>query len=535
MGSAGASSADPLSPTMLRVGAPELAAKWVAQIDMDNPAGSVHPNMLYVEASPWLPPLQGEAAAASLALEVGLVAQMRFLQAVNVTGMDVGMDVAHIEDNGPGMAILEAWLTVLLLRHHRARLLLASRGISPSPHNGEPGMVTHSPGSASRIASLPPSLSSLPSCPDLPALMMVIEQSETLVELLRRERVAWSDPEWATLMQKASVPGEHALQAANVALERVAEVERIDPHDLFLYGAALRGQLTRVVGRSALMRMLSRPHVSLTDLLHGGTIRMLRVNLSGAYRTATPPYSEDDLARKRYGLYLLWSLWAVSQQRRSAIMPGMEGALSGYTNNVKPDPVLLMLHGAGAWFGSGSPLSEPMNLRELGDERSGIALAATVSGLRHLRAYRARACEEFGNLVIGPAPVADTDAPDVTLHLVDQEIRLLRDGMRNLVEKAKHENATISPTPPEGAHPGPTAQTLEADRLLGVLRRIEEGDALVVTEAPGGRKVVSTAHVGSSTANALRASWLPTPSLVVPASPVVPSSAVTSVREETLS
>ncbi|MBF6611591.1 MAG: hypothetical protein IVW55_00495 [Chloroflexi bacterium] len=544
---ASAAGADPLSPNMLRVSDPALAAKWVAQIDMDNPAGSVHPNMLYVAASPWLPPLQGEAEAASLALQIGLAAQMRFLQAVNVTGMDagiVGIDAVRIEDNGedngPGIAIMEAWLTVLLLRHHRARLILASRGISSSPHDGELAAMTGSRGSASRMApsspSFSPSLSSLPSCPDLPALMLVLEQSETLLNLLRRERAAWSDPEWVGIMQRAGTAGERALQAAKEALERAAEVERLDPHDLYLYGAALRGQLKRVVGHSPLVRMLSRPHVSLGDLLHGGAVgaaRMLRVNLSGAYRTAMPPYSEDDLARKRYGLYLLWSLWAVSQQRKAQGISAMEATPNGYTGYGEPDPVLLVLHGAGAWFGSGSPLSDPSNLQELGHEGSGIAVAATVSALRHLRAYRARACETFGNLIIGPAPVADMDAPDVTLHLVDQELSILRDGMHKVVEKAAGVDTRVPPTRRDVSHPDLMSRTLNADRLLGVLRRIEEGDALLVTGAPGARKVIFTAHVDSSIANELRASWSPTSSLVVPASPAIPSPAAPSVTEAT--
>lgn len=544
---ASAAGADPLSPNMFRVGDPALAAKWVAQIDMDNPAGSVHPNMLYIAASPWLPPLQGEAEAASLALQSGLPAQMRFLQAVNVTGMDagivgiMGLEAAHMEDNGedngPGIAIMEAWLTVLLLRHHRARLILASRGIPSSPHDGELAAMT---GSASRMApSFSPSLSSLPSCPDLPALMVVLEQSETLLNLLRRERAAWSDLEWVGIMQRAGTAGERALQAAKEALERAAEVERIDPHDLYLYGAALRGQLKRVVGHSALVRMLSRPHVSLGDLLHGGAVgavgaaRMLRVNLSGAYRTAMPPYSEDDLARKRYGLYLLWSLWAVSQQRRARGISAMEATPNGYTGYGEPDLVLLMVHGAGAWFGSGSPLSEPSNLQELGHEGSGIAVAATVSALRHLRAYRARACEKFGNLIIGPAPVADMDAPDVTLHLVDQELSILRDGMQKVVEKVAGVDTRVSPTRRDVSLPDLMSQALNADRLFGVLRRIEEGDALLVTGAPGGRQVVFTAHVDSTTANELRASWSPTSSLTVPASSAIPSPAAPSVTEVT--
>lgn len=531
-GSAGVTGADPLSPIILRVGDRAHAEKWVAQIDLDNPAGSVHPNMLYVAASPWLPPLQGEATATSLALETGLAAQMRFLRAVNVTGMDVGIDVARTEDSGPGMAILEAWLTVLLLRHHRARLLLASRGISSSASGRDPRVLGSSPVSASHKASSSPSSSSLPSCPDLPALMVVLEQSETLLSLLQRERAAWSDPEWLALIQKAGVAGERALHAANAALARASEVECIDPHDLFLYGAALRGQLKRVVGRTALVRMLSRPHVSLTDLLHPGTIRMLRVNLSGAYRTATPPYSDDDLARKTYGLYLLWALWAVSNQRQSPIM---EGVPPGYSSSLEPDPLLLVLHGAGAWFGSGSPLSEPSNLRELGRDGSDIAVAATVSGLRHLRAYRGRACEEFGNLVFGPAPVADMDAPDVTLLLVDQENRLIQDGMQRVVEKTTQEDTHVAPTPAEVPRSNPPGKTLDAGRLLGVLKRIEDGDALVVTSAPGGRKIVCTAQVGSSTANDLRVSWPSAPSVAVPSSPSSSSPAAESLREEALS
>lgn len=586
MGSAGSAGADPLSPIMLRLGDPALVAQRVAQIDMDNPAGSVHPNMLYVSAPPWLPPIQGEATALSVALQTALVAQMRFLQGVNATGMDmgilgiagiVGLDVARIGndrigDDGPGAAIIEAWLTVLLLRHHRARLLLASRDLplfpvspisplSPVSPDGSihRGTITNSaePTSpTSRTAQAPFAAPSLPSCPDLPSLMVVLEQSDTLLRLLRRERAAWSDPEWISLVQgMGGVAGEHAVQAAHLALERASLVEHIDPSDMFLYGAALRGQLKRVLGHSAMMRMLSGPHVSLADLLHGGAIRMLRVNLSGAYRTVTPPHTDDDLARKHYGLYLLWSLWAMSQQSKALNIPQLDKDPPGYAGNadhvgsadndgyagydgyIEPNPMLLMLHGAGAWFGSGSPLSEPSRLEGLGREGSGIALAVTVSGLRHLRAYRARACEEFGNLIMGPAPVApvaDMDAPDVTLHQVEQEMRLLRDGMRRVAGRLAHEaqeaheSACTSPLSPDGSrtsyasnasnasnasqafHTSAADQAWKApdgDHLLTVLRHIEEGSALVVTGLPGGRKAVCTAHVGSGVAGDVRNSW----------------------------
>jgi hypothetical protein len=129
---------------------------------------------------------------------------------------------------------------------------------------------------------------SIPSCPDLPALMVMLEQSETLMNLLRRERAAWSDPAWTALMRKGGTPGERALEVAQATLERAAEVESIEPDDLFLYGAALRGQLKRVLGNSALVRILGRPHVSLADLLNRGSVRLLSVNLNGAYRTAVP-------------------------------------------------------------------------------------------------------------------------------------------------------------------------------------------------------------------------------------------------------
>jgi hypothetical protein len=528
---------------MLRLSGPDRASNWVAQIDMDNPAGSVHPNMLYVSAPPWLPEMEGEALATSLALQVGLPAQLRFLRGVNVTGIDAGMsgiDLAQIAngvDGGPGMAIIEAWLAVLLLRHHRARLLLASRGLPVSSEEltGSRGMAakatmsavvaTASPVHASTSTGLSTSLpSSLPSCPDLTALMVVLEQPDTLLTLLRRERAAWNDPEWVRLVRgggrsaagAAEEQGEEAVRAAQLALGRAAQVEEIDPSDLFLYGAALRGQLKRVLGHSAMMRMLGPPHVSLGDLLHGGAVRMLRVNLSGAYRTAAHPYSEDDLARKHYGLYLLWSLWAVARQREVLNRYRLETVQqchAGYEVYAKPNPNLIMLHGAGAWFGSGSPLSEASTLQQFGLYGSEMALAATVSGLRHLRAYRASASDAFGNLIIGPAPVADPDAPDVTLSVVDHEVRLLREGMERVADKLAPRRA--SSTGAEDPQVASACQALDADRLLTVLRRIDDGSALVVAGQPGGRKAVCTAYVGSGAASDVRHIWSRSSDVVV--------------------
>lgn len=504
---------DPLSSVMLRLGDSASVARRVAQIDMDNPAGSVRPNILYVPAPTWLPPVQGEAFAALQALRTGLDAQMRFLQAVNVTGIDAGIsgmsgisgkDVAGPGDGGWAMALVEAWLTVLLLRHHRARLLLASRGITlPPEETTTPEAPSGARRSASSIASF------IPACPDLPALLLVLEQPETLLSLLRRERDAWSDSGWMSLIQnKGGIAGEQAVRAAQEALDRARAIEGMDLTELFLYGAALRGQLKRILGHPAMVRMLNGPHISMSALLRGSGIRMLRVNLTGAYRTAANPYSEDDLARKHYGLYLLWSLWAASRQREALSMYELQDDPHGCVEHREPQPVLLMLHGAGAWFGSGSPLSEAAQLKQLGHERSGIAIAATVSGLRHLRAYRAGACETFGNLVMGPAPVADLDAPDVTLSLVDTEARLLRDGMLNLADRIAPEACDASSHLIDIRQADQTCQAHGGDRLLEVLRRIEEGTALLMTGVPGGGKAVATAHVSSGVASDVRNSWL---------------------------
>ena len=517
-GGGGAGNADPLSPLVLRFGHSALA-KRVAQIDLDNPAGSVRPNMLYVPAPPWLPSVQGESLAVSLALQTGLSAQMRFLEAVNVTGMDTGMslgvgvgltdagfaDVSAAESGegtlttAPGIPIVETWLTVLLLRHHRARLRLAARGISPP--TGAFGRPEPTDDRQSRSSADRP----LPSCPDLPSLMFVLEQPETLLSLLEREWGAWSDREWIGLIQeKGGTDGEEAIRVVRSAMERAAYVASMDLNDLFLFGAAVRGQLSRLLSHPAMLRILSGPHVSLAELLDNGIVKMLRVNLSGAYRTVAPPRTNDDLARKHYGLYLLWSLWAASGQRAALREHRHE---AGRTH---ADPVLLTVHGAGSWFGSGSPLSDRSVLAELGSERSGVAVAATVSGLHHMPSYRGIACESFGSLIIGPAPVTDLDAPPIVLGLADTEMRFLRDEMQTLVARAMTvDDAQISSTASDDQHPLSNQgwRVPDADRLLGVLRRIDEGTSLVVTSAPGGRTVICTAPVGSGVADEVRNLW----------------------------
>ena len=363
--------ADPLSPIMLRLG-DSIADRGVAQIDLDNPAGSVRPNMLFVQAPRSLPPVQGESLALSLALGPGLSAQMNYLQAVNVTGMDAGITNSGLTNPSadgtdgtdgasevtPGEAIVEAWLTVLLLRHHRARLLLAVRGMEhvaqtarierlQDRQNGQPLV---SPFSAAHR---------LPSCPDLPTLMLVLEEPETLMGLLRREREAWGDPDWLSVIRDmGGLEGESAAKSAQQALERVSSIESLDLSDQYLYGATLRGQLQRLLGHPAIGRMLRGPHISLADLLDNGMTRLLKVNLSGAYETVALPYSDDDMARKQYGLYLLWSIWAASRQRATLSERVSQRQPDGPALWRAPRPLLLMLHGAGSWFGSGSPLSE---------------------------------------------------------------------------------------------------------------------------------------------------------------------------------
>jgi hypothetical protein len=342
--------------------------------------------------------------------------------------------------------------------------------------------------------------------------MLVLEQSETLLSLLRKESEAWSDPDWIDLLRnEGGILGEEVVQAAREALDRALSVAHMDPSDMFMYGAALQGQLKRILGHPGMIRMLRGPHVSMADLLHGGETRMLRVNLSGAYRTAALPYSEDDLARKHYGLYLLWSLWAASQQRQALSVYEQQSDAFGCAQHTRPNPVhpvLLLLHGAGAWFGSGSPLAEAAKLRELGHERSGIAVAVTASGLRHLRAYRAEACEAFGNLVIGPAPVADLEAPDVILNLVNSEMRLLREGMHHVASHQVSETGEASSRPGDVLQAGQMRRVDHGDRLLDVLRRVDEGAALVVTGMPGGAKALCTAHTGSGVASGVRSAWL---------------------------
>lgn len=509
----GAVGSDPLLPAVLRLSDSAAGTRRVAQIDMDNPAGSVRPNMLYISAPALLPRVQGEAFAALQALRAGIHAQMRFLQAVNVTGIDAGLsgisdaEVAAAGVGGPGIALVEAWLTVLLLRHHRARLLLASRSVAlPLDGTASPDASYSAGTSASTIARL------IPACPNLPALMMVLEQSETLLSLLRREGEAWSDPDWIGLLRnEGGILGEEVVHAAQEALDGARSVEHMDPSDMFMYGAALRGQLKRLLGHPGMIRMLRGPHVSMADLLRGGATRMLRVNLSGAYRTAALPYSEDDLARKHYGLYLLWSLWAASQQREALSMYQQQKDEFGRVGQTRPHPVhpvLLLLHGAGAWFGSGSPLAEAAKLRELGHERSGIAVAVTASGLRHLRAYRAGACEAFGNLVMGPAPVADLEAPDVILNLIGSEVSLLREGMRHVASHQVSETGDASSCPGDVLQAGQMHGADDGDRLLDVLRRIDEGAALVVTGMPGGAKALCTARTGSGVASDVRNAWL---------------------------
>ena len=58
-----------------------------------------------------------------------------------------------------------------------------------------------------------------------------------------------------------------------------------------------------------------------------------------------------------------------------------------------------------------------------------------------------------------------------------------------------------------GHKPDQTWEVPDRDRLLGALRRLEDGRALVVTGLPGGRKVVCTGHVSSGIISDMRNCW----------------------------
>ena len=531
---------DPLDPGDPRQSGTAMNRRdRVAYIDPANPNGSLHVNMLFV------PPVRhaatpaiGEVAALILALRVALPAQMRFLDAVGVTGAETGLGISSISGMGSGIGmgdtVIEAWLWVLLVRHHYLRLRYALNGAALTPeelcglpwqpkgrgeeeashrHHGleTPGIA---PGGmpGGRRHALP--------CPDLPSVLLLMEQSDALIEALQRERALWEDPGWVRTLMSLGSPGEAALRAVYDVHERVRALTSKDAGDLFRLSAGLRDRLKGAVGQPEMVRMLSGPPASLHDLLDSGAngapgtgaLHLLRVNLEGAYRAVQPPFTDAEGVRKRYGLYLLWAIRAFAQGRKAAarmelahaFLPAPLNPLSKSrrdegqpASRAAARPVMLLVHGAGAWFGSGSPLSSAASVRGMGAPGSGVMVAVTVAGLRHIRSQGAAAYSSFGTLVVGPLPVGYEDAPDVDLRQLERENELHRSALQLLERRVAR----------AWNFPHIEGGVADPARLQRVLRRLRDGNALILAPMPGGKLTLCTATTGSAAVERIRAEW----------------------------
>ena len=502
------SAGDPFSPGALGLGGQTSTNKKVANIDLGNPVGSIHLNMLFVppvrQASS---PAAGEAASIVLAFRAALPAQMRFLHAVGVTG------------TGVGDLVLEAWLWVLLVRHHYVRLRYALNGIVLSSEELSGRSRRHveeaSYGGPAQAKSAQPETNHVLPCPDLPSLLLLMEQSNALVGALQREIALWKEPQWVAMLSALGPVGNTALRSIQAVYDRVQGIVGMDAGDLFRLCAGLRDRLKKAIGHKDMLQMLSGPPMSLHELLDGGPLRLLRVNLAGAYRAVQSPFNDAESVRKRYGLYVLWSVWAFAESRRLIARMAMarayvpvrsdQGAAqgSGKGRKAAARPIMVLIHGAGAWFGSGSPLSSVEALQEMGSTEAGLFLGTTVSGLRHIRSHGANAYANFGSLMVGPLPVGFEDAPDAALRQLEREGELHQKGAEILTERvARTWGQSDNGEPP-----------INGARLLRVLRRLRDGDAVLVTPMPGGKGntehklTVCTAITGIAVVETIRGEW----------------------------
>lgn len=532
--------------------------KWVS----NNTRGMHSPlNMLRVPRLAGLgiahpaPAAEGEAWALLLALRTALPAQMRFLDAMKVTGGGTGgiggsgdREGSGNSDNSGSMAVVraiaEAWLGVLLLRHHRARLREAIVNRATSPPSTSP------------LSEKTP----IPMCPDLGILLQVVERVRLLQDLIEREQRAWQDPDWQRQLNaigssgSSGASGSSGSQALQEALNFLTSAQSrlsVSSARMPMHAATLHGKLTAVFGEGLWDAMSAtsgtsgteavstaqhgepqvqaQKHTSLYELLEGPEACLLQVILPGRGKSVLSP--REALARRVYGLYMLWALWGYSRQRVALYQLDQRSTLPVHATPVDAThpiaslgptrPMLSLVHGASACL-AGSPLQSEEAMKALGAAEAGISVALVSNGLRQLRqlsknvgrgrpgamrtgyaglasASHTHPVNMFSCLILGALPTPGIDLTKAERGALDAEVAALHAGVNSL--KARRSDVS------SGADTIRQVQSEQLGRVRQVLSRIEDGQAVVVLPMPGGRWGICTARVGREAARQVLSRW----------------------------
>lgn len=296
---------------------PAAARPRVKWADIENPAGSLRINLLAV------PPLgvfgSREAAEAS-ALSAAVEDHVPLLGAyLSLLGLTAGSE--------SGREMLLDWARVLLLTHHRERLVGAALPAPP---------------------------------PDLRTLYELIKEPGTLPTLAAAERDAWDTPcpALAGALERAGAAGEAAVALARATL---AELEsRQGPEgraDRHLLAAGLRDRLSPALDHPALSRLWRGPFDSPANLLNRVPAPIILSRLP-TVNVATA----EAVAARWYGLYIFVAAVAAAKDRLRV-------------GSTRP-PLLLVVAETNAWHATGLLRD---HLDALG--RAGIAVLSTTASL----------------------------------------------------------------------------------------------------------------------------------------------------------
>lgn len=245
-----------------------------AWLDMENPSASVRLNLLSV------PPLAGksnpvaaEAGALVCALQDIVPLLGHYLGELGVTGWG-GRSMSNI--------VLD-WASVLLIAHHRARLV----GIT-----------------AAREAPVP----------DLPTLYELLSESDALPLTVAREQAEWASPSavLAFNLREAGDDGTQAREAVTGILTAIQErLRAAGQAEQRLMSAALRDQLRLSIHHPSLHRMWSALTEAPAQLLQRtpGPVLLARLPTRGVSLS-------DAAAARLYSSYLICCVVAASLWRQ---------------------------------------------------------------------------------------------------------------------------------------------------------------------------------------------------------------------------
>lgn len=308
---------DPAGENVRRIAAqlPQGDRHRRAWIDLENPAGSLRLNLLSV------PPLAGhanpaaaEAAALVSALEDNVPLFSTYLGQ---------MGVSTCGTRG-GSTLLLDWARLLLIRHHRARIV------------DDPSLISAAP------------------APDIGILYKLLGEVDVLPGLVMKEAAEWAASSGALGMQLDLV-GHDGACAAEVVQANLRAIQRrmsSGAAEKRLAAAGVRDQLRPAMHHPALSRVWRGPYTAPAELLSRspGAVVLARLPLFDAD-------ARDAAAARLYSSYIVTCLTAAAMWRLRC--------------GQSSPPVLVVLHDAQEWLAGGMLESQ---LQMLGSAGVGVLM-----------------------------------------------------------------------------------------------------------------------------------------------------------------